>query len=71
MLCMGGGDGQGKLGIKKKKKKKNKNLQYLYVWNVFNKTIFSQDKNGIVIDVWDPSVLPKYIGKIKIEEPNA
>jgi hypothetical protein len=48
-----------------------KEPQYLYVWNVFSKIVFTQDKNGIVIDTWDPSVLPKYIGKIKIEEPNA
>ena len=44
-----------------------KEPQYLYVWNVFSKIVFTQDKNGIVIDTWDPSVLPKYIGKIKLE----
>ena len=44
-----------------------KEPQYLYVWNVFSKIVFTQDNNGIVIDTWNPKVLPKYIGKIKIE----
>ena len=68
MFCMNGGDGQEKLGTRKKKnKKKNKEPQYLYVWNVFGKIVFTQDKNGVVIDTWDTKVLPKYIGKIKLE----
>ena len=44
-----------------------KEPQYLYVWNVFSKIVFTQDKNGVAIDTWDPKVLPKYIGKIKLE----
>ena len=44
-----------------------KEPQYLYVWNVFSKIVFTQDNNGVVIDTWDTKVLPKYIGKIKIE----
>lgn len=64
MFCMLGGDGQKKL----KTKKKNKDSQYLYVWNVFSRIVFTQDKNGIVIDTWDPSVPPKYMGKIKLNE---
>ena len=48
--------------------KQPKEPQYLYVWNVFGKIVFTQDKNGIVIDTWDPSVPPKYIGKIKLGE---
>jgi len=44
-----------------------KDSQYLYVWNVFNKIVLTQDKNSIVIDTWDPSVPPRCIGKIKIE----
>jgi hypothetical protein len=44
-----------------------KEPQYLYVWNVFGKIVLTQDKNGIVIDTWDPKVLPKYVGKIKLE----
>jgi len=44
-----------------------KESQYLYVWNVFNKIVLTQDTNGVVIDTWDPKVLPKYLGKIKIE----
>ena len=44
-----------------------KEPQYLYVWNVFGKIELTQHKNGIVIDTWNPSVPPKYIGKIKIE----
>ena len=44
-----------------------KEPQYLYVWNISSKIIFTQDNNGVVIDTWDPKVLPKYIGKIKIE----
>ncbi len=44
-----------------------KEPQYLYVWNVFGKIVFTQDKNGIVIDTWDPKVPPKCIGKIKLE----
>jgi len=48
-------------------KPKSKNTKYLYVWNVFNKIVLTQDTNGVVIDTWDPKVLPKYLGKIKIE----
>ena len=56
---------------KKNKTKQPKKPQYLYVWNVFSKIVFTQDKNGVVIDVWDPKVLPKYIGKIKLEDSDA
>ena len=44
-----------------------KEPQYLYVWNLSSKIIFTQDNNGVAIDTWNPKVLPKYIGKIKIE----
>ena len=44
-----------------------KEPQYLYVWNLSSKIIFTQDNNGVVIDTWDPKVLPKYLGKIKLE----
>ena len=44
-----------------------KEPQYLYIWNVFSKIVFTQDKNGVVIDTWDTKVLPKYLGKIKLE----
>ena len=67
---MNGGDGQKELKTKKKKKKKNKKPQYLYVWNVFSKIVVTQDKNGVVIDTWDTKVLPKYLGKIKLEVEN-
>ena len=44
-----------------------KEPQYLYVWNLSSKIIFTQENNGVVIDAWDPKVLPKYIGKIKLD----
>ena len=45
-----------------------KEPQYLYVWNVFGEIVLTQDKNGVVIDTWDPKVPPKCIGKIKLED---